>query len=33
MPRGYVDVSAERFLENPERYGLEGSWLDGEVES
>lgn len=33
MPKGYVDVSAEEFLENPERYGDEGVWIDREVES
>jgi len=33
MPDGYVDVSAEKFLENPHRYGSEGSWIDKEMES
>jgi len=33
MPRRFVDVSAERFLKHPERYGIEGSWIDREVES
>jgi len=33
MPRGYVDVSAEKFLEHPERYGDEGSWIEREVVS
>lgn len=33
MPRGFVDVSAEEFLENPERYGFEGSWIAREVGS
>jgi hypothetical protein len=33
MPNGYVDVSAEKFLDNPERYGQEGSWIDREMES
>ena len=33
MPKGYVDVSAEKFIEHPERYGLEGEWLDREIES
>lgn len=33
MPKGYVDVSAEHFLENPEKYGFEGEWIDREVES
>ena len=33
MPRGFVDVSAEKFLKHPERYGVEGYWIDKEVES
>ena len=33
MPRGFVTVSAERFLRNPRRYGLEGEWVEKEVES
>lgn len=33
MPRGFVDVSAEEFLKHPEKYGLEGEWIDREVES
>jgi len=33
MPKGFVSVSAEKFLENPEKYGLEGEWIEREVES
>jgi hypothetical protein len=33
MPKGFVDVSAEKFLEHPERYGFEGEWIEREVES
>ena len=33
LPKGYVDISAERFLKHPEKYGFEGSWIDAEVES
>jgi len=33
MPRGYVDVSAEKFLEHPWRFGQEGSWIEREVVS
>ena len=33
MPKGFVDVSAKEFLEHPESYGFEGSWIDKEVES
>jgi len=33
MPKGYVDVSAEEFLKQPETYGYEGEWIEREVES
>jgi hypothetical protein len=33
MPKGFVDVAAEKFLEYPERYGVEGHWIEREVES
>jgi len=33
MPKGYVTVSAEKFLEHPDRYGFEGEWIEREVES
>jgi hypothetical protein len=33
MPKGFVDVSARKFVEHPEEYGFEGSWIDREVES
>jgi hypothetical protein len=33
VPKGFVKVSAEKFLKNPERYGSEGSWIDREIES
>lgn len=33
MPKGFVQVSAEKFLGNPERYGLDGGWVEREVES
>jgi hypothetical protein len=33
VPKGYVDVSAERFLRDPERYGYDGYWIDRNVES
>jgi len=33
MPKGFVTVSAERFLRNPGRYGFEGEWVEREVES
>jgi hypothetical protein len=31
--RRFVDVSAEKFLKHPERYGIEGEWIDVIVES
>lgn len=31
VPKGYVDVSAEEFLENPEKYGTEGYWIEKEI--
>ena len=33
MSKGYVDVSAKKFVECPEEYGFEGEWIDREVES
>jgi hypothetical protein len=33
MPKGFINVSAEEFLRNPEKYGYEGSWIDREVKS
>jgi hypothetical protein len=33
VPKGFVDVSAEKFLKNPEKYGSEGSWIDREIKS
>jgi hypothetical protein len=33
VPKGYIDVSARKFLENPLNYGFEGIWLDREVSS
>jgi hypothetical protein len=32
-PKGYIDVPAENFLLDPERYSSEGSWVDRDVES
>jgi hypothetical protein len=31
--RRFVDVSATKFLEHPEEYSDEGSWIESEVES
>jgi hypothetical protein len=33
VPKGFVTVSAREFVEQPERYGLEGEWIEREVES
>jgi len=33
VPKGYVDVSAEEFLQNPEKYGSEGFWIEKDVVS
>jgi hypothetical protein len=33
MPKGYIDVSAKEFLEHPEDYGVEGSWIESYVVS
>ena len=33
MPKGYITVQAEKFVENPEKYGFEGEWVEREVES
>lgn len=28
VPKDFVDVSAEKFLEHPEKYGYEGEWIE-----
>ena len=33
MPKGYVIVEADKFLENPEKYGSKGFWIEQEVKS
>jgi hypothetical protein len=33
VPRGFVTVSAEKFVEHPEDYGSAGEWIEKEVES
>ena len=33
VPKGYIIVSAEKFLSRPMKYGYEGKWIDREVES
>lgn len=33
VPKGFVDVSAEKFLGHPEKYGFEGMWIEREVDS
>jgi predicted cupin superfamily sugar epimerase len=33
VPKGFVTVSAEKFVEHPEEYGLVGEWIEKEIES
>jgi len=33
MPKGHVEVAAGEFVRNPYRYGVDGEWIDREVES
>jgi hypothetical protein len=33
VPKGYVRVSADKFVKNPDKYGYEGTWIDREVQS
>lgn len=33
MPKGFVTVSAEKFVESPEKYGFEGEWIEKEIQS
>jgi len=33
MPKGYVEVEARDFIENPEEYGVPGEWIWREIES
>jgi len=33
VPKGFVIVSAEKFVEQPERYGCPGEWIEKEVVS
>jgi len=33
VPKGFVNVSAEKFVAHPEKYGYEGEWIEKEVES
>lgn len=33
MPRGYIEVDARDFIENPEKFGIKGEWTWREVES
>ena len=33
MPKGFVSVSAKKFLQHPEKYGYSGSWIERDVES
>lgn len=33
VPKGFVTVSAEKFVDQPEEYGLAGEWIEKEIES
>ena len=33
VPKGFIDISAKKFLSNPMKYGYEGFWLDRQVTS
>jgi len=33
VPKKFLDVSAKEFLRHPERYGVEGEWIERTVES
>jgi hypothetical protein len=33
VPKGFVTVSAEKFVDQPEEYGLVGEWIEKEIES
>jgi hypothetical protein len=33
VPKGYVEVSAEKFLKAPEKFGDDGYWIESEVVS
>lgn len=33
VPKKFVDVSAKKFLKNPEKYGVKGSWIEKDVSS
>ena len=33
VPRGFVTISAEKFVEHPEQYGCPGEWIEKEVDS
>jgi hypothetical protein len=33
VPKGFVTVSAEKFVDQPEDYGLAGEWIEKEIES
>ena len=33
VPKGYVDVPADKFLKHPEKYGYEGQWIEKDIDS
>jgi hypothetical protein len=33
VPKRFVNVSAEKFVEHPEHYGYQGKWIERQIES
>jgi hypothetical protein len=33
MPKGYIEVEARDFLDDPDEYGWPGAWIDREIDS
>jgi hypothetical protein len=33
MPKGFIDVSTEEFLQQPYEYGYEGKWIERTIKS
>jgi hypothetical protein len=33
MPKGFIDITAEEFLKDPEKYGEAGRWVERDVDS
>ena len=33
VPKGFIEVSVEQFLEQPEKFSFEGEWIETQIES